>query len=316
MKYKNVIVTGGSGFVGRRLQKIRPEWKYISSCDYDLTDRNQVQDMFFKNPSIDAVVHLAGRVGGIKSNANNQAKFFYDNVMINTNVLHEAFKAGVSRVLSSLSSCAFPDIVENYPFESNTIFSGPPAITNFSYGYAKRMLLVQSTAYRKQYDVNFSCFCPCNLYGPDDNFNSENSHFVPAMIKRLSTASDGDELIFWGTGKPLRQQLYIDDLAMMIPLLLERHNTNEPIIVATDDNHSIREMIDICCREIGKNVTIKFNNNLDGQFRKDGSNVRMKIIAPEVNLTPFRDGVKKTYEWYINEISEQIKNNLIEGKKE
>ena len=202
-KYKNVIVTGGSGFVGRRLQEIRPEWKYISSNDYDLTDRRQVQNMFSDNPSTDAVVHLAARVGGIKANANNQA--------------------GVERVLSSLSSCAFLDVVESYPFDSSVIFSGPPAVTNFSYGYTKRMLLVQSTAYRKQHGVNFSCFCPCNLYGPDDDFNFETSHFVPAMIKRLASADEGDTLVFWGTGKPLRQQMYVDDLAGIIPFLLERH---------------------------------------------------------------------------------------------
>ena len=297
-KYKNVIVTGGSGFVGRRLQEIRPEWKYISSNDYDLTDRRQVQNMFSDNPSTDAVVHLAARVGGIKANANNQATFFYDNVTMNTNVLHEAYSAGVERVLSSLSSCAFPDVVESYPFDSSVIFSGPPAVTNFSYGYTKRMLLVQSTAYRKQHGVNFSCFCPCNLYGPDDDFNFETSHFVPAMIKRLASADEGDTLVFWGTGKPLRQQMYVDDLAGIIPFLLERHETDEPLVVATDENYSISEMIDICSKAIGKNVNIEFNNNLDGQFRKDGSNSRMKALVPEFKLTPFSVGVKKTYDWY------------------
>ena len=292
-----ILVTGGSGFVGAALNKIKPEWIFISSKDCDLINPNDCYRTLKKiNP--DAIIHLAGRVGGIKENSENQASFFHDNVLINTNVLHQAFLCGIKRVLSSLSTCAFPDVVKEYPFTEEQIFNGPPAETNFSYGFTKRMLHVQSIAYRKQFGLDYSTFCPTNVYGPGDDFDSDKSHFVAALVSKLYKAKTGESVEFWGTGNPLRQQLYIEDLAQIIPILLEKHHSEIPLIVSPPENLSISKMVNILISKIQKNIKVSYNKQLDGQFRKDGSNKQLLELIGNYNFTKFEDGILKTYEWY------------------
>ena len=295
---KKVLVTGGSGFLGSRLAKHKPEWKYISSKDCNLEDFREVKS-YLSIIKPDAIVHLAARVGGIKDNAENQASFYIQNTMMNTNIIHCAYLLGIPRVLSSLSTCAFPDIVESYPFTEEQIFDGAPAKTNFSYGYTKRALHVQTLSYRNQYGLNYSTFCPSNIYGPGDHFDTEKSHFVPALISKLVKAEDGETVELWGTGNPKRQQLYVDDLAEIIPILLEEHNSDIPLIVAPSENFSIREMADITNNKIEKNIEISYNGSLDGQYRKDGSNKRFLELVGEYEFTSFDDGIEKTIQWYL-----------------
>ena len=294
---KKVFVTGGSGFIGTRLKKQNPNWTFLSSRDCDLTDYPSVRDLFASEKP-DAILHLASKVGGIKENSTKQADFYDVNTYINTNVLKSAHKAGINRVLSCLSTCTFPDVVNTYPFVEEDILSGPPAKTNFTYGYTKRALLVQTNAYRQQYGVNYSTFCPSNIYGPNDNFDLESSHFVPAMIRKIHEAKEGDTVEFWGTGSPLRQQLYVDDLVRIIPFILDNHNTDVPLIISPDQNLSIKEMIEILLNNIEKDVKIVFNGKLDGQYRKDGSNKKFKELYGDFEFTKFENGVLKTYEWY------------------
>ena len=296
-KYHKVLVTGGSGFVGSRLKYQRPEWIYLSSKDCDLTKYRDVLELF-ESETPDAVLHLANKVGGIKENSTKQAEFYDINTFINTNVLRAANESGVNRVLSCLSTCTFPDTVKEYPMIEEDILSGPPAKTNFTYGYTKRALYVQTNAYRHQHGVNYSTFCPSNIYGPNDNFDLESSHFVPAMIRKIDEAKDGDTVEFWGTGAPLRQQLYVDDLVKIIPFLLQNHNTDIPLIVSPNENLSIKEMVEIFLNKTSKDVKIVFNNQLDGQYRKDGSNKKFKELYGDFEFTKFEDGVLKTYEWY------------------
>jgi len=291
------LVTGGSGFLGRRLKIVRPHWNYISSKDYDLTNTKSCQKMY-EDIRPDAVIHLAAKVGGIKDNTTKQADFYYENTMINTNVLREAYVFGVKRVLSALSTCTFPDIVGNYPFTEKDILSGPPADSNLSYGFAKRGLFIQSNSYRNQYGLNYSCFSPSNIYGPDDNFNNDSSHFVPALVKKIAAATNGDKVGLWGTGAPLRQQLYVDDLTKIVPILLERHNSEIPILVTPQENLSIKEMAGICLATSGKNLSFEFNGNLEGQHRKDGSNAELLKLIGKFEFTTFGRGIDKTYEWY------------------
>ena len=201
-------------------------------------------------------------------------------------------------MLATLSTCVFPDVVDEYPFHEEDLLGGPPASANLSYGYAKRLLWVHIKSMREQHGVNYSCFSPPNLYGPEDNFDLETSHFVPASIKKIHEAGEGSEVEFWGTGKPLRQQLYVDDLCRAIPILLEKHHTDSPLIVAPTENLSIKEMAYICRSIIGREVTFTFNGSLNGQFRKDGSNEKFKELAPDFEFTSFKEGIKKTYEWY------------------
>jgi len=300
-----VLVTGGSGFLGKRLKMCEPTWQYVSSKDYDLINPIEVKQMF-KEIRPDAVVHLAARVGGIKDNAENQALFYYQNVMMNTNIIHEAYLAGIPRVLSSLSTCAFPDKLEHYPFSEKDFHKGSPTETNFSYGYSKRMLHVQSVVYRKQYGMNYSTFCPSNLYGPQDHFGSSSSHFVAALVHKFANLCDNKVIELWGTGTPLRQQLYVDDLCEIIPILLERHNSDIPLIVAPNENLSVHKMSQIIT-EVDKkrSVSFTFNGKLDGQYRKDGDNSMFLDLVGGYNFTSFREGIDKTYKWYIENTEEQ-----------
>jgi GDP-L-fucose synthase len=295
--YKKVCVTGGTGFLGKRLKIYQPDWVYVSSQDYDLTNPYYVRGMFY-DIKPDAVIHLAAKVGGIKDNAEKQEEYFYKNTMINTNVVRCAVESEVPRLLASLSTCAFPDILENYPYTEKDFFNGPPAETNFSYGYSKRMLHVQCIASRKQHGLNYSTFCPSNIYGPGDHFDSSNSHFIAALISKIAKLNPKDQLELWGTGTPLRQQLYVDDLCEIIPLLLVNHNNAVPVIVAPDENLSINDLALTLISQLPKNIEILYNNQMDGQFRKDGSNKKLKEIIGNYNFTKFEDGILKTYKDY------------------
>mgnify|MGYP003113277185 CR=1 FL=1 len=302
MKYNKVLVTGGTGFLGKNLSLHMKDWVYLSSKDCDLTDYRDVMNTFQAyNP--DAIVHLAARVGGIKDNVEHQADFCHLNNLMNINVLKVANDLNINRVLSCLSTCAFPDVLDKYPFTEDSLFDGKPAISNLSYGMTKRMLKVASDSYRAQYGRNYSTFCPSNLYGPFDSFNSINSHFIPAMISRMHSATIGATVEFWGTGNPLRQQLYVKDLCEIIPILLEDHNTDIPLIVAPDENLSIRQTIEIFEKILKKHLKIKYNGKLDGQYRKDGSNRKFKELLKSFEFTKIEKGLKKTYEWYKKENS-------------
>jgi len=294
-----VLVTGGSGFLGKRLQRVKPNWIYISSNDYDLRNPDACAAMY-KEISPDSVVHLAARVGGIKYNVENPATMYYENVAMNTNVIHQAFEAGIPRVLASLSTCSFPNKTKKYPFSEKDFFDGPPAEDNLSYGFSKRMLHVQCLSYRKQHGLDYSTFCPSNLYGPEDSFDPNNSHFISAMIKKMHEAEKDSTVEFWGSGNPLRQQLFVDDLAEIIPDLLDKHHTGKPLIVAPEQHLSIRSMILTFKGILNKNVKIEFNNELDGQFRKDGSNREFRALFPYYKFTPLKNGLEKTYNWYLN----------------
>jgi GDP-L-fucose synthase len=295
-----VFVTGGSGFLGKRLKLHRPDWTYLSSEDVDLTDYYDIEGfLLYHKP--DAVVHLAARVGGIKDNAEHPADFFSKNAQMNTNIVDACFAAGVPRLLASLSTCAFPNVVEEYPFSEENLLDGPPAPTNLAYGYTKRLLWVHIKSMREQHGVNYSCFSPSNLYGPGDHFDLESSHFVAAAIRKLHECNKSAE--FWGTGAPKRQQLYVDDLCRAIPSLLEKHDTVDPIIVAPDENLSISEMVSTIRSIIRPNADVIYNGKLDGQYRKDGSNRLFKALLPEFKFTSFEDGIQKTYEWYKESIS-------------
>jgi GDP-L-fucose synthase len=292
------LVTGGSGFLGKRLKIYHPEWIYVSTADYCLTDSVETMQMF-EEIRPNAVIHLAARVGGIKDNSENQVDFFEQNMLINLNVIKAAYDFGVDRLLASLSTCAFPDVVAEYPFKEKDLLEGPPAETNFAYGFTKRMLHTLILSYRKQYGVNYSTFSPSNIYGPGDHFNSDRSHFIAALVSKMATLNEGGVLELWGTGRPMRQQLYVDDLCQIIPLLLEKHYSAEPLIVAPDENLTIDEMARTLLSHVDKDINIVYNNKLDGQFRKDGSNHKLKELIGDFKFTKFKDGITKTYDWYI-----------------
>jgi GDP-L-fucose synthase len=291
---KRVVVTGGSGFTGTSLKKYKPDWTYLSSKDFDLTCHTQTSKMI-KELKPDSVIHLAAKVGGIKDNAEKQVEYFEQNVLMNTNLLKCCQENKVTRVLSSLSTCAFPDKVEKYPFKEEDLFSGKPAETNLSYGFSKRILHVHSLSIRKQYNLNYSTFCPSNIYGPNDHFTEEKSHFIASLVNKVANSKDGDVLEFWGTGKPYRQHLYVEDLCKIIPKLLDNHNCEKPIIVAPTESITIKEAIEIAIKVSGKKIKYYFNGNFDGQFKKDGDNSELINKIGNFKFTPFEEGFRKTY---------------------
>lgn len=301
MKYQKVLCTGGSGMVGKSLQKIMPNAIYISSKDYNLTDSESVWKMLHKTGP-DAIVHLAAKVGGIIDNINKPAEYFIDNVLMNTMLMDYAYNKGIDRFIGILSTCIYPDAVDSYPMIETDLHKGPPTPTNFSYGYAKRCLAVQTDAYNKQYNTKYQYLIPCNLYGEHDKYG-DNSHFIAALIKKIHLAKKNgdDKIVLFGTGTPLRQFMHSDDLAKVIYHCLE-NDIYDNMNVATEQNLSIREMAEIALKACdATDLTIQFDDNYpDGQFRKDVSIERLKNAIPDFQAIGLEDGIRKTYQYLLD----------------
>jgi len=288
-----ILVTGGTGMVGRHLQEILPKAMYAGSKDWDLTDWKEVDHhMFLQKPEI--VIHLAAKVGGIQENIAKPAEFFDDNILMNTNILRACHKYHIKRFVGVLSTCAYPDKVENYPMKEEDLFKGPPTPTNFSYGYAKRCMAVQIDAYNKQYGTNYNYIIPCNLYSEYDNFNNKGkAHFVTALLQKILKA-ENNTLSLLGTGKPLRQFMYAGDLAKIIKLMID-NNIYDNFNVSTKENLSIDYMARIALEVTGNDYEIEYTNNVDGQFRKDVCSSKLYKSFPDFKFTLFKKGIEKVY---------------------
>jgi len=256
------------------------------------------------------VIHLAARVGGIKDNMEHPADFLYQNIMMNTLVIHYAYKYNVGKLIGVLSNCAYPDVAKSYPLKEEHLYDSPPQITNFAYACSKRALAIQIEAYRKQHDCAFFSVIPCNMYnmyGPYDNFDEKQSHFVAALIRKIHKAKENREktLNLLGSGKPLRQYLFSEDFAKILLVLLEKYDGDGPINIAPkDENPSIEKIAEIAFNTIdAKDVDIKFDKSFpDGQFRKDLDIGRLLDIIDDFKFTTLSEGIKKTYDWYLKNI--------------
>jgi GDP-L-fucose synthase len=295
---KTILVTGGSGLVGRHLKKILPEAIYISSKDFDLTNEQDVISMFelYKPTS---VIHLAAMVGGILDNMNKQAEYFTKNTLMNTLMVHYSYKYGVKQFVGMLSTCIYPDTLEKYPMDESVLHLGPPAETNFSYGYSKRCLSVQIDSYNKQYGTKYNYLIPCNLYGENDKDDENKSHFVTALIKKIQDANKNNqnEITLFGDGTPMRQFMLVDDLVEVIKYVIENDIT-ESFNVATIENYTIKQIAEISLKASNsENIKLKFDTTKpNGQYRKDVSIEKLKSIIPNYNPTTLYDGIKKLYE--------------------
>jgi GDP-L-fucose synthase len=296
---KKILVTGGSGLVGRHLKDILPEATYLSSKEFDLTAEADVKNLFSEN--WDHVVHLAARVGGILDNMKYPSDFIEQNVLMNTLVVKYARFAHVPRLTAVLSSCIFPDISERYPMTEEDLHLGPPQKTNFAYAIAKRTLAVQIDASNQQYLTNYNYLIPCNLYGEYDRFDEFRSHYLTALLGKIVKAEDeGAKCIkLLGTGKPLRQFMYAADLARVIHQTIHQ-DICASFIVATNENRSIREIAEIALEVTGHgDLELLFDTNApDGQFRKDVANSKMMSLFPEFQFTALSDGIKRVYDHY------------------
>ena len=301
MNFIELLITGGSGLVGHALQNIHPDAIYVGSKDYDLTKEKDVKAMFEKHrPS--QVIHLAAKVGGIFDNMNHPADFIYQNVLMNSYIVHYAYRYNVKKFIAILSNCAYPDIAKKYPMTEDQLHEGLPTTTNLAYGYSKRLLDIQIKSYRRQYKCNFSSVIPCSVYGPYDKFEENKSHFLAALIKKIYNANKTNTktIKLLGTGKPLRQYIYSEDLAKVLLLLFNSYDEEEPVNIAPRENLSIKEIAEIALRAThSSDLTIEFDiSSPDGQYRKDLSNNKLFNTIGNFEFTPLSKGIKKTYEWF------------------
>jgi len=302
IKGKKVLVTGGAGFLGQhvveQLKKEKPESIFVPrSKDYDLRDKKVVARLV---KDYEIIIHLAANVGGIGYNQEHPAELYYDNMVMGVHMLHEAYKAGVEKVVALGTICAYPKFTP-VPFKEDDLWMGYPEETNAPYGLAKKMMLVQSQAYRDQYGFNSIFLLPTNLYGPHDNFDPNSSHVVPALIKKFIEAKENntEEVIIWGTGSPTREFLYVEDAAKAIVMATKNYNGGDPINLGSSFEISIAEL----AHTIGD--IVKYQGKLTFDTSKPDGQPRRKIDITKAeeefgfkSSTTFKDGLKKTIEWY------------------
>ena len=300
---KKVLITGGYGMVGSAMEsQIK-----LSRETCDLTNPRQTNKLF-KLIKPDGVIHCAGKVGGIGGNSNYKGEYFYNNLMINTNVIEAARKAGVKNLVAFLSTCVFPDKVK-YPLTVDQIQLGEPHESNYPYAYAKRMADVQIRAYREQYGINYTSIIPSNIYGPNDNFNLSDAHVIPSLIHKGYISSNEDEpFVVCGTGKPLRQFIYSQDLAKIIMLILENYNEKESIIISPDENEevSIKEVAEIIANKYDIKKKLAFDISYsDGQFKKTADNKKLKNLLPNnFKFKNIKEGIEDSIDWFIDNYEE------------
>ncbi len=299
-----LLITGANGLVG---SQFTGDVIHITSKVCDLRDKNQTESVFdfysdrtmLKEYAVDKVIHCAAKVGGVGGNMNYKGDFFYDNIMINTNVIEAARKIGVQKLVAFLSTCVFPNDVE-YPLTESKIHLGPPHFSNDAYAYAKRMADIQIRAYREQYGLNYTSVIPTNIYGPNDNFNIENGHVIPSLIHKCYLAREnGTDLTIWGSGKPLREFIHAKDVAELSKWVLENYNEAEPIILSTSEEISIKDVVEIIVENMNFKGNVIFDKEKpDGQFRKPSDNSKITSYLPDFKFTPFEIGIKETIEWF------------------
>jgi GDP-L-fucose synthase len=307
MDWKNTrfLVTGGAGFLGSfvmdQLHAKGAERIAAPTIDeIDLTDTLSVRRLM-ADVRPEVILHLAARVGGIGANRDYPAEFFYDNLMMGTNILHEAWKAGARKIVAIGTVCSYPKDPP-LPFKEDDLWNGYPEETNAAYGLSKKMLIVQAQAYRQQYGFNTVVLMPVNLYGPRDNFNLETAHVIPAFIVKCLAAKENgkDEVVMWGDGSPTREFLYIEDAARGILLAAERYDGDQPVNLGSGREISIRDLVAKLAGLLDYGGRIVWDTTKpNGQPRRllDVSRAKEKFgFTAEVD---FDEGLRRTVEWYL-----------------
>ena len=300
----SVMVTGGSGFLGSRVVgniKSRGCKKVFvpRSREYDFVIRENAESAL-RDSNPDIVIHIAAKVGGIGANKEHPAEFFYENLMMGVQLMHESWRAGVSKFVAIGTVCAYPKFTP-VPFREDDLWDGYPEETNAPYGLAKKMLLVQSQTYREQYGFNSIFLLPVNLYGPGDNFDPSSSHVIPALIKKCIDAREaGDDAIeAWGTGSPTREFFYVDDAAEAIVIATEQYNESDPVNLGAGTEISIKELLEMIVRLTKFDGRIEWDTSKpDGQPRRMLDTSRAQERFGFRARTSFEEGLRNTIDWY------------------
>ncbi len=304
LKNKRITITGGAGFLGnnvvRKLEAIGCSDIFIPrSKDYNLVNMEDVKRLYADSDP-DIVIHLAAVVGGIGANSNNPGKFFYDNLMMGVQMMEQGRLHGLEKFVAIGTICCYPKFTP-VPFKEENLWNGYPEETNAPYGLAKKMLLVQSQAYRQQYGFNSIFLLPVNLYGPGDNFDPETSHVIPALIKKCVDAvnTNTSEITVWGTGKATREFLYVEDAAEAIVMASEKYNKSDPVNIGAGFEISIKDLVDMIVELTGFEGKIIWDKTKpDGQPRRCLDTSIAKKEFGFIAKTDFRTGLKETIEWY------------------
>ncbi|THJ17656.1 MAG: GDP-L-fucose synthase [Nitrospira sp. CG24B] len=303
-KEQRVVVTGGAGFLGSFVvDQLRAKGcqqiVIPRSQDYDLVQMEAVQQLY-RDAKPDLVIHLAARVGGIGANQANPGRFFYDNLMMGTQLIEVGRQRGLKKFVALGTICAYPKFAP-IPFNEDDIWNGYPEETNAPYGLAKKMMLVQSQAYRQQYGFHSIVLFPVNLYGPRDNFDLETSHVIPALIRKCVAAKDAGQtsMTLWGDGSPSREFLYVEDAAEGILLAVEHYDGNLPVNLGTGEEIAIRELATLIASEVGFAGSIQWDTSKpNGQPRRCLDVSRAKQLFGFQAQHGLREGLKKTVQWF------------------
>jgi len=308
MSNKVILVTGGTGLVGKGIEIVSKEEErsdetfiFLSSKDCNLSVLSEVEALFEKHKPTH-VIHLAALVGGLFKNLQENLDFFRQNMAINDNVLACCFKYKVTKCVSCLSTCIFPDKT-TYPIDETMVHNGPPHDSNFGYSYAKRMIDVLNRGYGDQHGCTFTSVIPCNVFGPHDNFNIQQGHVLPGLIHKIYKAKQEKKpLTVWGTGKPLRQFIYSLDLARLFLLVLREYDDCAPIILSVDekDEVSIKDAAEMIIEAMDFQYGLEYDTTkADGQYKKTASNAKLRKLWPAFKFTPMKDAVKESCDWFV-----------------
>ena len=298
MKQEEILITGAAGQVGTELRTLFPKAMHVTRSEYDLTIEKDVQRMY-KEMKPKTVIHAAARVGGIKDNVSYPACYLDDNVLMNTLLLKHARINKVDRFVAILSSCIYPDMVDEYPLKEEDVYKGAPAPANFFYAYSKRLMAIQIDAYNKQYGTKYNYVTPCNLYGPNNKEYSTRSHFPLALLTKIKKAVENseDHIVLFGDGKPMRQLMHSRDLAKVIKIMIDQ-GIYESFNVAPEENMTIDDIARIGL-SVTKNEHLKIkyeDSSLAGQYRKDISTSKMKSLIGNYKFISLVDGLQEVYE--------------------
>jgi len=288
-----ILITGANGMLGNELSTLFPDAYAMGSEDFDLTNPNEalaIVERFYP----DLIIHCAAKVGGIIGNMNDPVGYFEENILMNTNLLRAAHEFKVPRFVGIASTCIYPDKASQYPMQEETILNGLPQETNLAYAFAKRAMIVQIQSYIKQYGYKWNYLIPSNLYGENDVFEGDRSHFISALIKKVFEAKDVVHL--FGTGKPLRQFMYTKDLAALIKMMID-DDCYQSLNIAPPYQHTINGMAEMCIRISEKRLRIEYDKTKpDGQLRRDVDTTKLMSLYPNFKFTPLEEGMRRVYD--------------------